>query len=73
VPRGRYQRQPAKDRAVELDLPWQTSQVIAIGLDLVPLEIVSNGRKIDAACTMSDAHLGNEAQGRRLAPYLADQ
>jgi hypothetical protein len=48
-------------------LPRQAGQIIAIGLDLVPLEIVADGRKVDAACAMSDAHLGDEARGRRLS------
>jgi len=71
VPWGRDQCQPSKNGAIEFNLPRQAGQIIAIGLDLVPLEIVSDGRKIDPACAMSNAHLSNEARGRRVAPYLA--
>jgi hypothetical protein len=73
VPWGRDQRQPPKDGAIEFNLPRQPGQIISIGLDLVPLEIVSDRSKIDPACAMSNAHLSNKARGRRVAPYFADK
>lgn len=58
---GRDEGHPIEDGAIGRRLHGQSSEIVAIALYLVPVEVIVDGREIDTHLSLAQAHLRHEA------------